>query len=330
MSHPEPSQRFVDAQRAAADWYALLCAEDSSDQERAQWRAWLAAAPEHAQAWALLETILQRFDGLPVELTRHTLAQPRNSRRTALKSLGVLLVAGAAAWGSRTREWHAQWADFKTSTGERRLWELADGTRLQLNARSAVDQLYDDQQRLLRLYQGEILVDTGHAAGYVSRPFIVETSAGQILALGTRFMVSEQNDTLDVMLFEGRLEIRPWHGPAHYLQPGQGLRLGPSGIAHAYPASADATAWERGLLIADDMPLGPFIERLARQRPGILGYDDAAAALRVSGVFPLDESDRVLAQLEKTLPIRLRRLTGYWVRVEALHSPATKKDRAEP
>jgi transmembrane sensor len=41
------------------------------------------------------------------------------------------------------------------------------------------------------------------------------------------------------------------------------------------------------------------------------------AALRVTGVFPLRDTDRALRNLELALPVAVVRRTGYWVTVRA-------------
>ena len=50
-----PCPRMALAQQQAADWYALLSSGEVSDAEHHAWHAWRGAAPEHAQAWALVE-----------------------------------------------------------------------------------------------------------------------------------------------------------------------------------------------------------------------------------------------------------------------------------
>ena len=69
------------------------------------------------------------------------------------------------------------------------------------------------------------------------------------------------------------------------------------------------------MLIANEMPLASFLQELSRYRPGRLSCSDEAGALRVVGAFPLADSDKVLAILQDVLPVRVRHITRYWVRV---------------
>lgn len=318
-----PCPRMALAQQQAADWYALLSSGEVSEAEQQQWRAWHDAAAEHAQAWALVEDVLQRFQGLPPALAQTTLQTPALDRRAALKLLGVLMaVGGAATAGLQVPAVRRELADLSTGTGQRHSWTLADGTRLHLNARSAVDVLFDAQQRRLRLHHGEVLIDTGHTAAYVQRPFLVQTGHGVIKALGTRFVVSERNDEVDVSLFDGVLELQPFAAPVQRLLAGQATRLQRGRAAVITPLDPHVAAWEQGLIFAEGMPLERYLMHLAQYRTGVLSCDAGAARLRVSGVFALQDSDRLLAQLEHILPVRVRYFSRYWVRVEATRSTA--------
>ncbi|HGY5781881.1 TPA: iron dicitrate transport regulator FecR, partial [Serratia marcescens] len=46
-----------------------------------------------------------------------------------------------------------------------------------------------------------------------------------------------------------------------------------------------------------------------------LSCDPAVAGLRVSGSFPLSDTDRALALLRQTLPVRLQSFTRYWLQI---------------
>lgn len=306
------------AQQQAADWYALLSSGEVSDAERNQWQAWLASAPEHARAWTLVEDVVLRFQGLPPAVAQATLQTPALDRRAALKLLAALLaVGGAAAAGVQTPVWRREFADLTTGTGQRNAWTLSDGTHLHLNARSAVDVQFDAQQRRLRLHRGEIVVSTGHDA---QRPFVVETAQGLITALGTRFMVSARDDEVDVSLFDGLLDVQPFGAGVKRLQAGQATRVQRNLAPLITPLNPHVAAWEQGLIFAEGLTLDRYLAHLAQYRPGLLSCDAAAARLRVSGVFALVESDRLLAQLQDILPVRVRYFSRYWVRVEALTS----------
>lgn len=63
------------------------------------------------------------------------------------------------------------------------------------------------------------------------------------------------------------------------------------------------------------MPLGQFLDELGRHRRGVLRCDPAVAELPLTGVFPLADTDRVLAALQQSLPVEVYGVTRYWVTV---------------
>ena len=314
-----PCSRVAPAQLEAAEWYAVLSSGEVSERERNEWQAWLDASPEHAQAWTLVEKVVSRFQGLPPLVAQTALDTPALDRRAALKLLGVLCVTGGAlAAGMNTQAWTREFADLSTGTGEVRSWTLADGTRISLNARSAVDVVFEPQQRLILLYQGEVLIETGHDMPLAQSPFLVRTEQGLIRALGTRFMVSTGDQSVDVSLFEGALDVQPYGATMQRLNAGQAMLIQRNKSAFIYAQNPQVAAWEHGLIFADGMPLSIYLKQLAQYRPGILSCDSSAATLRVSGVFKLADSDRLLARLPEILPVSVRYFSRYWVRVDAL------------
>ncbi|MCY1371995.1 Protein FecR [compost metagenome] len=75
-------------------------------------------------------------------------------------------------------------------------------------------------------------------------------------------------------------------------------------------------SWSKGVLLADDMPLGAFVQELSHYRHGHLAVAPEVADLRVVGSYPLHDSDQALAMLEGVLPIRVNRLLPWWVTLE--------------
>lgn len=82
------------------------------------------------------------------------------------------------------------------------------------------------------------------------------------------------------------------------------------------PLDPNVGAWVDGMLVASQMRLAGFLAELGRYRHGQLGCSEQVADLRISGSYPLDDSERILQMLEVALPVRVRRFTRYWVTVE--------------
>jgi len=314
-----PDARIV---REAADWLVRLDAGPLDESERRALATWRARSPEHERAWRTALELKGLLGRVPSVIGARVLGRKRVHRRTALKSLAALLVAGPAAWTAyRYAPW-AEWsADYRTGTGEQRRVDLPDGSRLLLNTASAVDMVFDGTERRLILHRGETLVETAPDPRSGPRAFLVETAQGRIRALGTRFAVRERDAAGTprtwVGVLEGAVAIRP-------ARAGEGERVLEAGRQTAFtrdaveppgPLEPGDTAWTRGQIIAERQRLGDLAEEIARYRVGVLRCDPAVADLRISGVFQVNDTDRALGIIAETLPVRLTYVTRYWVSI---------------
>lgn len=304
--------------RQALEWQVAFWSGDVSADEKAAFQSWLERTPAHREAWQKAQSLHARLTGLPGEIGGQVLRSTpsRQGRRRILGALLCLAGSGIAIGAARqTPQWQQAMADHATRTGERRQIVLDDGTRIDLNSASAVDVRYDGQSRRLTLRSGEILISTASDNSVIKRPFLVATDQGEIQALGTRFRVQEDGAQIRVAVFEGAVALRPSDGGETRLDAGEQARFNRRRVIAEGVADANATAWTRGQLIAERRRLADLLADLARYRPGLLRCDPAVANLPISGVFPLDDTDRVLAALSEALPVRVSMLTPYWVTV---------------
>ncbi len=302
---------------AAATWYVQLN-DGVVDEARIQaWQQWLVADPLHGEAWARVEALQRQWARVPAQVARSSLDAGQAQRREVLKILGVLLVAGGCVWqvGTPLSD-YGLFAQQKTGVRERRSLTLEDGSQLELNADTAVDVRFDGQLRLIHLYRGEILVQT--AKDFRQRPFVVETTDGRIRALGTRFSVRQMAGQTRVGVLQSAVEIRPRLHPERLvrLDAGQQASFDHEHAAPARALPADSTAWVQGMLSVNEWRLGEFAEELGRYRPGVLRCAEEVRGLSISGAFRIDDTDAVLENLARTLPVRVRYLTRYWVSIE--------------
>ena len=309
--------------QAAAQWYVRLHDPERGEQEHRHWQAWFEQSAEHREAWHYVERVSQRLAPLQAEGTHQAASQALRSRRgpTRRQTLAGLLVTGSASllgwshWrtGALPRTWASLTADLATGTGETLHTHLSDGSQLWLNALSAVDQRFDAEQRLLHLRFGELLIDTARD----SRPLRVATPDGLLRALGTRFSVRHDPTQTVLNVYAGAVEVHTaTRAQTQVIEAGSQLRFTRDAMATPQTASPTRESWRRGILQADGLPLGELIAELANYRQGHLGCAPALAHLPVLGTFPLKDSDRALALLQAALPIRVERLTDWWVTLE--------------
>lgn len=314
----------VAVSKTAVRWLIALDSPQATQQTREQWRTWLQADSVHARAWAHLEEMGLCLRQVNPAIAHSTLALPDASvklgRRRALGLMASGIVSAAGVWALQDgSSWRAWRADYHTDVGKRHRIALADGGEVVLNTDSAVNVRFDAHHRLLQMIRGEILVTTGADRGEPARPFLVETAQGVLRALGTRFAVRQFDNQCELNVLDGAVEVKPIDAPARsfVVEAGRQARFNRWQMLESAQADPAAGAWSNGMLIVHRMPLGEFVAELARYRRGHLGCDTTIAHLPVSGIFPVDDTERVLDMLGTTLPVSVRTRTRYWVTVQA-------------
>ncbi|MBK1613919.1 hypothetical protein CKO44_10615 [Rubrivivax gelatinosus] len=320
----------------AVGWYVRLASGVQTTHDQAEFEQWQAAHAEHARAWRRLQAMGGRLQASTLhvapDVSRTTLARAAEiepARRRAFKTL-MWVGAGAALYLVQDQvPWRAQlasaMADEHTATGERRSLVLVDGTRLMLNTATAVDIQFDARQRRIALRAGEILVTTAPDAQ--GRPFVVSTQEGTLIPRGTRFSVRRDESPAEgstrLAVAEGATEVRSAGAASDaptLVTAGQQVRFTRQQVSSVEPLRDAALSWADEVLTAESTPLGEFIADLDRYRHGRLRCAPEVAHLRITGSWPLsggNPTERILASLERQLPVRVNRLTRYWVTVSA-------------
>lgn len=301
----------------AIDWYAQQGSGAFTAQAQARFEQWLSADPSHLQAWQALQQQLGRTLA-PLahrEAARQALSRPDNSRRRLLRGalgLSALAVGGKLLTGSGG-PLHARWgADLRTATAERRRFDLQDGSQLLLNAESAVDLDWVGQERRVQLLRGAV---EARVLADRSRPFVLACAWGEARLDGGRCLLSLQPGGAQLWALQGELQLSAG-GLRQSLKAGEGRVFDGHRWQSLPPAYIDQRRWVSGLLEVHDQPLARVVEQLQPYHHGVLQMTDAAASLRISGVFTLDDSQQALAALADVLPLRIERYLGVWTRIE--------------
>jgi transmembrane sensor len=310
-----------DVLQAAAEWFALLRSGTAPARERAEWQRWLDGGEERRAAWRYIEAVSRRFEPIQAPSERRAavaalraVAGPGISRRRALAGFVLLAGGGLLGWGA-LHQGALLSADYRTAVGEIRAVELADGSHLWLNTATALNADYRPTLRRLQLLEGEVLIETASDA----RPFVVDTGFGRLRALGTRFSVRLGDGGALLSVTEGAVKIRTaGSGATRVIGAGEQVTFSSGAIGAPEPSAAAREAWSRGLLLAEEMPLGELLAELGRYRRGHLGVAPEVAHLRVLGGYPLQDPDRALAMLAQVLPIQVYRPLPWWTSVERL------------
>ncbi|SFM74247.1 FecR family protein [Rugamonas rubra] len=320
------------AEQAAA-WIISLTGDEAAGraEARAGFEAWQQADPRHAAAALRMQALLGQldaFDGRPARAALAASRRPAGKGSTAsatwtaaaISALAVALLVGAVALGLPAWKPAVLLADVRTGVGEWQTRVLADGSSITLSGGSAVDQQFTANRRVLKLLQGAVLVDVARDP---DRPFLVQTEEGSIRALGTRFVVERGAGGTDLAMLESKTEARAADSlaPATVVAAGEKVRITAGGVGRisAVDPHSVADAWRDHQLVVQNRPLAEVLDALARQRGGVIKYDKRQiAAMRVSAVLPLDDSERALQLLLDSFPtLRIRSYTRYVVVVDA-------------
>ena len=208
---------------------------------------------------------------------------------------------------------------YRTGVGEREVVALADGSKLSLDADSAVSVRFTPSRR-------EMVLKKGRARFTVAKdplkPFTVLAAGKTVVAVGTEFSVERLDGQVRVILYEGKVSVlaRPSLAAAPAPIPVGGARkpadavLKPGGeliIADAAPVAqlthADLSrslSWEGGQLIFKNEPLAAAVERVNRYADRKIKAEDAAGRVLVSGVFTAGDTEAFIGGVTAVFPVR--------------------------
>ena len=302
-----PSDETREVARAAAQWLALLESGEATDDDHTRLQHWRSSDHRHENAWQKIQLLRRRFSGLPSALAMATLDRPDPARRAALKrALGLAALVPAAWLISRQLPLDAWRADLHTGTGEHSQLQLADGSSLQLNTDSAVN--IDLVARQLTLVRGEMALKVpGDSALMINAPY------GRISVSRSEVCLRLSERECRVSVVSGAVQLQPLEGPVLLLREGQQVSLRAAGAGLVTPFDALLAGWRDQVLMAHNQALGDFLRELSRYRPGLLRWEPELEALRVTGSFRLDNTDRVLSLLAASLPVEVHARTRFWV-----------------
>ncbi|WP_338477528.1 FecR domain-containing protein [Pseudomonas trivialis] len=298
--------------RAAAHWLALVESGAATEGDHAALQQWRDSHPQHEQTWQKAQSLRQRFSELPQALALASLDRAQPGRRAVLKrALGVAVLVPTAWLISRQLPIEVWRADLHTATGERRRLPLAEGASLQLNTATAVD--VDLARRHLTLVEGELALKVPGPSALQ-----VQTRYGQLRVSQAEVCVRQLASGCRVSVLQGAVQVRDLKGQMTTLHKGEQAPLSAVGLGRTAPFDVTQPDWRDGVLTAQNQPLGDFLRELERYRPGVLRWDPRLEALRVTGSFRLEDTDRILNLLAQTLGFEVQARTRFWVTLTAV------------
>lgn len=310
------SEDLIDEQAAA--WFVRLRADTIGDAEKAAFARWRAQNPAHQQAFDEL-CMLWGDPGLKRALSEAEtplaeFPRPKDKARRHFRLPLAMAACLALLFVFRIELAVLFQADYVTGVGEQKTVYLEDGSAVTLNTDSALAVTMKGDRRSIELLKGEAFFDVRPDAG---RPFIVHADHSITRVLGTRFFVHEKDHSDEVKVLSGRVEVtdgQRWRQSV-VLRDGDAVSVGRSG--HGETGRLDtkqATSWLDGYLVFEDIALGDVIEQVQRYRNGMVVFRDSSLrGLKINGRINLREPERILDTLEKTLSVKITRLSDWLV-----------------
>lgn len=316
MTEPTLSEAEYDAiTDAAAHWCMRLHAVDCTEAERLAFKQWHDANPLHAFEYEAMLEIWAVADHLPRVETAvpATPASRPRSRWSRLAVAATVLALGLplAAFTGWNLGWVANsYQHFEAGASVRHI-TLSDGSQVELNLGSELVYANYKNERRVTLKKGEAFFDVSHDTQH---PFVVRAGQGQVRVTGTRFNVWMYQDQVRVTLVEGSVWVT-----SNQALASNGSQLSP-GMQASYKTgdyqpqireidpNDSSLAWRNGKLVLDNLALSealPLINRYL-DHPVMLA-DNSTGALRIGGIYNINEVQNLVPSLSKVLPVYLTR-----------------------
>ncbi len=354
-----------DPDDVAASWMVRLDSGSLSGQEQMEFDSWLSESSANYEAFQRAKRAWGIFEDPDGRLKLNTLresalAYSRKPPKRLLIGMGVAGVAAsllviiglnagllwpssggspqaAPAVAQRTAQAPSPRddsklvnAEFATAKAERRTVDLADGSVLTLNTDSAVRVDYTSGRRAVELLRGQVLFEV---AKDHHRPFVVQAGDRLVTALGTVFEVRLDQDSMKVVLVEGKVVVDAADKEMAsaeaimpmVMSPGQELVASFGSRPKITKVNVEKNLlWSDGFVEFNDDPLTDVVQEMNRYSNQQLVLADAASGrLRLSGVFRVDDPERFAAIVGELLPIQSRRLANGDIELTAVDASST-------
>lgn len=313
MSSTPDTSLIPDAVReAAAEWHVRLGGDAAGEADWLAFEQWLAKDSRHLAAYEAVEQVWQDLDAAPAGARSNVAPFRRPSRRGAVGWIAAA-VAGLAAASVMVGVYlpgPAQEQILSAPLGERRTYDLQDGTHVILNGGSRLSVSMSRRERKVVMADAEAVFDVAHEA---NRPFVIDAGDRQVRVLGTEFSVLNHAGLVSVTVRRGLVEVRPAQG-----QPGRVARLAKGQSLIHRAAGGDemrrvdpdlAFAWTQGRLVFQDTPLEEVADTLSRYTGKPVTVAPEARRMPVTAVLSIKPGDDMVRDLTAFLPLEATRRT---------------------
>jgi len=278
--------------------------------------------PPPPGSWTLTPFFNLRQQVARVAAGRGGLPGTRIGRGKGLALAASLLFAIVVASGAY-QFWDRSGERYTTVVGGIASVPILDGSKITLNTNSQVRVALTQAERHIDLKQGEAFFEVAHDA---SRPFVVEAGNKRVVAVGTKFSVQRDGDSIVVVVTEGKVRLEDADAPLRssadvsgsatargadapvFLTAGAIARANDAGLLVQHKSLAEAEtrlSWRSGVLMFRELPLAEAVAEFNRYNVRqIVIEDPAVATLKVEGNFRAANVEAFVRLLESGFPVR--------------------------
>lgn len=302
------------------EWLMRLQEAPDDRRLRAEFEAWLAQSDRHRRAyddmaplWRQAEDVGSlRADRRPADRERLRTGPGRLRNRRWAAAAGLALAASLALFVLPTvRLWLA--ADHRTGVAELRDVVLDDGSRVVLDARSAIAVDYSAARRAVTLLSGQAFFEVTPSR---ERPFVVQADSVAVRVTGTAFSVATSEAGVAVAVRSGSVNVsEQGRSVVADLTAGQQVQLSRNGgSARGAIAPDDVGAWRDRRLVVYDMTVRDVVQQIARHTNAVILFRDSAIAEQtVTAIIDLRRPDDALRAVVELKYGRITEISPYIV-----------------
>lgn len=304
---------MAETRTQARDWVLRLHERPDDAELHVAFADWIAGSDARAEAWTRAERAWQVMGSFAVETPPIPQPAPAPQRSVAVSRRQLVMGASAAAAAGLAAFALLPEGDFRTGTGQSRCIRLADGSRVDLDSRSALDVAFNGARRTASLRKGRAFFDIAHEP---QRPFLIAAGDTQVRVLGTAFAVERDRDSLSVAVVRGKVEVRSGRTQqSALLLPGERLTITADGaFARETVDLTRIAAWREGKIYAANRTVGDLIEELrSYHRSVVLLNAPRLAARPVTGLYHLDDPISTIRDIVIAHGGQIRMLDNFFI-----------------
>lgn len=311
----EPTQGEVNILDEAIDLAIRLQNDPDNPVAIDMIRAWRARGPRHEEIWAKVAKVHGASGLILSERRRIERRENLGLNRRNMMFGGLCFLGAAAGWSVAPSLILSARADIMTTKGERRRFDLPDGSVAILAPESALSLDFAAGRRSLQLLDGLCYFE---AAPGSAPPFIVSCGAMQVTSMGSAFEVSLEAGQSRVSAAQGPVSVELQDGAGvqvrEVLQETMWLRVNGSSSAvdRGRLDEGQVASWRDNLLIADQETVSALAARVGRWMPGrVVIADPFIGGQKVSGVYDLSDPLRALEAIVLPAGAKVRQISSF-------------------